>query len=289
MFETFEKRIVAVRGADICTWTAGQGPAVLLVHGYPQTSAMWHELAPELARHRRVVMCDLRGYGDSRAHEDDFSFRAMAGDLVSVMHTLGEQTFDVVGHDRGARTAHRMVLDHPGATRSVTLMDVLPTLTVWEHMNSWLGLRYYHWLFLAQPAPLPQDMISRAPVEYLHAALGGLSGPLETFHPDALAAYEQAARNPEVVAAWCADYAAAASIDIEHDEADRGRTSEVPALLLWGRKGVVGAQTDPITAWQEWFPAVSGREVDAGHFLVEESLADVRAELWRHLGIDTSC
>lgn len=283
MFKDFDKRIVPVEGAEICTRAAGEGPAVLLIHGYPQTSAMWHALAPRLAMKHRVVVCDLRGYGQSRALDGDFSFRAMANDMVSVMQRLGIDRFHVIGHDRGARTAHRMVLDHPQVVASLTLLDILPTLKVWELMDAWLGQRYYHWLFLAQSPPLPQAMISRAPVEYLHAALGGLSGPLSIFDPEALAAYEAAARNPEVVAAWCADYAAAASVDIAHDRADLGRTSDVNTLVLWGGKGVVGAQVDPIQTWREWFPLATGREIDAGHFIVEEALEDVCAELMPHL------
>lgn len=283
MFEGFQEVMVPVQGAEICTRTAGTGPAVLLIHGYPQTSAMWHDIAPALTASHRVVMCDLRGYGQSRALDGDFSFRAMANDLVQVMNHLGIEQFHVIGHDRGARTAHRMLLDHPERVRSVALLDILPTLKVWELMDAWLGKRYYHWFFLAQPAPLPQDMINRAPVEYLHAALGGLSGPLETFDRDALKAYETAAQNPDVVAAWCADYAAAADIDVEHDTTDLGRTIDVPALILWGSKGVVGAQTDPLAAWREWLPRVTGQEIHAGHFLVEEATPEVLGLLRQHL------
>jgi len=283
VFEGFEKRMVKVPGAEICVRTAGEGSPVVLVHGFPQTSAMWHQVAPEFAKDHRVTACDLRGYGESRALDGDFSFRAMARDIAAVVESLGVGPVHLVAHDRGARTAHRLLLDRPDLVRSIMLLDILPTLTVWDLMDDWLGMRYYHWLFLAQPAPMPQTLIGRAPVEYLHSALGALSGPLETFAPEALAAYETAASNPSVVEAWCGDYAAAAGVDREHDRADLGRTSTIPARILWGAKGVVGAQVDPIAAWRTWLPHITGRAVDAGHFLVEETPDEVMREIRDHL------
>ena len=283
MFEGFRRHTVEVEGARIHARVGGDGPPVLLLHGYPQTHAMWHGIAPRLGEAFTVVAADLRGYGDSRALDGDFTFRAMAADMVQLMVELGHETFHVVAHDRGARTAHRLVLDHPARVLSLAILDILPTLTVWELMDAWLARRYYHWTFLAQPAPMPQTLISSDPVGFLHASLGGLSGPLETFAPEALAAYERAARDPEVVAAWCADYTAAAGVDLEHDRADLGRTSDVPALLLWGSRGVVGAQTDPLEAWRPWLPRVRGRAVTAGHFLVEERTEEVLGELRAHL------
>lgn len=283
MFEGFTEHTVDVGGATIHARAGGEGPALLLLHGYPQTHAMWHDLAPRLAESYAVVAADLRGYGDSRSRDGDFTFRAMAADMVALMGELGHEEFHVVAHDRGARTAHRMILDHPERVRSIALLDILPTLTVWDLMDAWLARRYYHWTFLAQPAPMPQTLIDGDPVGFLHASLGGLSGPLETFAPEALAAYERAARDPEVVAAWCADYTAAAGVDLEHDRADLGRACDVSALLLWGSKGVVGAQTDPLEAWRPWLPRIHGRAVEAGHFLVEERPEEVHAEIRAHL------
>ncbi|GEL19635.1 alpha/beta fold hydrolase [Pseudonocardia asaccharolytica] len=283
MFAGFHPHDVEVEGAVIRARVGGDGTPLLLLHGYPQTHAMWHPVAAQLARTHTVVATDLRGYGDSKAHNEDFTFRTMANDQVRVMDRLGFATFDVVAHDRGARTAHRMALDHPRRVASVALLDILPTLDVWRLMDSWLALRYYHWLFLAQPGDMPRRMICHDPVLFLHAALGGLGGPLDVFAPEALAAYEEAARNPEVVKAWCLDYTAAAGPDREHDEADRGRTIDVPALILWGTRGVVGAQCDPLDAWRAHFPRAIGRSIDAGHFLVEERPDEVLAAVTEHL------
>ncbi len=290
LFKGFDTRTVPVPGADIHTRAVvDNGPPVLLLHGYPQTHAMWHAMAPRLAEAgRSVVVTDLRGYGDSVAHEDDFTFRAMAADQVAVMRELGFERFDVIGHDRGARTAHRMVLDHPDQVRSVALLDILPTLDVWRTMDDWLARRYYHWLFLIQPGGLPERMIGADPVGYLHSALGGLSRPgtaggLDVFAPEALAEYERAAGNPDVVAAWCADYRAAADADVDLDRADEGRTSDIPCLVLWGRHGVVGRRHDPLRIWRRRFPAATGAAIHAGHFLVEERGDDVAVLIQAHL------
>ncbi|MDO9378972.1 MAG: alpha/beta hydrolase [Nocardioidaceae bacterium] len=248
---------------------AGAHP-VLLLHGYPQTHAMWHAVAADLAPDHAVVAADLRGYGASRTTSDDRSFRAMAADVVALMDHLGHERFHVVGHDRGARTAHRLALDHPDRVASVMLLDVLPTLDVWRLMDAWLALRYYHWTFLAQPGGLPERLVGSDPVGYLHQALAALGAGLEVFDPRALAAYEHAARDPDVVHAWCADYRAAAHEDRDLDLADVGRTLDVDTTVVWGERGVVGAQEDPLTLWRRWFPRAEGTAVDAGHFMVEE-------------------
>ena len=279
---------VAVDGARIRGRTGGSGPPLLLLHGYPQTGAMWHPIAADLARDHTLVVPDLRGYGASRCVDGDpadpatMTFRAMAADQVAVMAALGHASYDVVGHDRGARTTHRMALDHPGAVRSVALLDILPTLTVWENFDRWLALRYFHWAFLAQGAGLPERMIGADPQRWLDDAVGALGGAAG-MPPASLAEYRRAAADPAVVAAWCGDYRAGATLDVEHDTADLGRTVDVPALVLWGRRGVVGAQTDPLGAWRSWFPAARGRSVDAGHFLVEEAPAPVLCALREHL------
>lgn len=283
MFEGFEAADVAVDGATIRVRHGGAGTPVLLLHGYPQTHAMWHRIAADLAREYRVVLADLRGYGDSVAHEPDFTFRAMARDQVAAMRELGHERFHVVGHDRGARTTHRMVLDHPGAVSSVALLDILPTLDVWRTMDDWLAKRYYHWLFLAQPGDMPRTLISHDPVLFLRTAIGGLSAHLDLFAPEALAEYERAARNPSVVAAWCGDYTAAATTDLEHDRADVGRTSDIPALVLWGSKGVVDHHLDPLETWRAWFPRADGHAVHTGHFLVEEQPDTVLPWIRDHL------
>ena len=283
MFSGFQEIDVELSEATIHARVGGDGPPLLLLHGYPQTHVMWHGMAEELAQTHRVIVADLRGYGDSVAHSDDFTFRAMAHDQVELMRHLGHAKFHVVSHDRGARTAHRMALDHPGVVQSLVLMDILPTLDVWRTMDDWLAQRYYHWLFLAQPGDMPRRLINADPICYLHAALRGLSGSSEVFDPRALAEYERAARNPSVVAAWCGDYSAAANMDRVHDTEDLGRTSDIPCLVLWGRRGVIARHIHPLDAWRAWFPNAQGHDIDAGHFLVEERPDEVRAAVVHHL------
>lgn len=282
MFAGFEELDIALGGATIHARVGGAGEPLLLLHGYPQTHVMWHGIAGELAKSNRVVVADLRGYGDSLCHDGDFTFRAMANDQVALMAHLGHSRFHVVAHDRGARTTHRMALDHPASVRSVALFDILPTLDVWRTMDDWLARRYYHWLFLSQPGDMPRRLISGDPVLFLHSALSGLSAPLDMFDAAALAEYERAARNPDVVAAWCADYTAAATTDLDHDRTDLGKTIDIPCLVLWGARGVVAHHVDPLDAWRAWFPKANGHAVDAGHFLVEERPAEVLRALAAH-------
>lgn len=282
LFPGFREVDIEVDGARIHARVGGSGEPVLLLHGFPQTHAMWHPIAAELAKTSTVVAADLRGYGDSIAHEKDFTFRAMARDQVQLMEQLGYSRFHVVAHDRGARTAHRMALDHPKNIRSIALLDILPTLDVWRLMDAWLARRYFHWSFLAHPSPMPQQLINSQPLKFLHAMLAGLGG-LDIFVPEALAEYERAAQRPSVVEAWCGDYLAGATTDLEHDRADMGRVSSIPCLVLWGSRGVVGAQVDPLKAWRQWFANVSGRALDTGHFLVEEKPEEVLEAVHLHL------
>lgn len=280
---------VEVDGATVRgRWSgAATGPVVLLLHGYPQTSAMWHHVAPALVEDGfTVVAPDLRGYGASQCHDGVMTFRAMASDQPGVLRGLGLDAVGgvhVVGHDRGARTAHRLVLDHPGVARSVALLDILPTLAVWEEMDAWLARRYFHWTFLAQGGGLPERLIDAEPQVWLDHSLGALGGT-GGMTPAALAEYAASARVPSVVHAWCEDYRAAAGADPDHDRADVGRTLDLPALVLWGEKGVVGARTDPVAAWRAWFPSAVGHAVPAGHFLAEERPDAVLAALREHLG-----
>ena len=283
MFSGFQEIDVDVSDATIHARVGGDGPPVLLLHGYPQTHVMWHVVVEDLAKTHRVVVADIRGYGDSVDKTDDFTFRAMAQDQVDLMRHLGHETFHVVSHDRGSRTAHRMVLDHPDVVQSLVLMDILPTLDVWRTMDDWMAQRYYHWLFLAQPGDMPRRLINADPICYLHAALLGLAGSKEIFHSRALAEYERAARKPSVVGAWCADYTAAANADRVHDAQDEGRTSDIPCLVLWGQRGVIARHIHPLDAWRAWFPNVTGHDIDAGHFLVEERPDEVLAAVSQHL------
>lgn len=279
MFESFENYRIPVGATTINVMRAGAGSPLLLLHGYPQTLAMWHQIAPGLAEHHTVVAADLRGYGDSTAPTDnDYSFRAMADDQLTVMRALGFDRFSVVGHDRGARTAHRMALDHPDSIDRVAVLDIVPTRHVLAHVDRRLASRYYHWFFLSQPADLPERLIGGDPLLYLHRALGGLGTGLDAFAPDALAEYERCF-DATTVHAICEDYRAAIGVDQEHDEADRGRRIEQPLLVLWGANGVVGGLHEPLQVWREYAVDVRGAALDAGHFLVEERPAQTLDEL----------
>jgi len=278
VFEDFDRRRVSGAGAEINVVVGGSGTPLLLLHGYPQTLSMWHEIAPALAEHHTVVAADLRGYGDSTAAEgDDYSFRAMAGDQLEVMRSLGFDRFSVVGHDRGARVAHRMALDHPSRLDRVAVLDIVPTRHVLTHVDRRLASRYYHWFFLSQPADLPERLIGGEPLLYLHRALGGLGTGLDAFAAEALAEYERCF-DATTVHAICQDYRAALGIDQEHDEADAGRRIEQPLLVLWGSNGVVGELHRPLEVWPEYAADVGGGPLNAGHFLVEERPAEVLHE-----------
>lgn len=305
LFPGFTTRTVETPGARIHVRVGGSGPIVVLLHGYPQTGAMWHPIAARLANDHTVAVPDLRGYGASECVDDDFSFRAMAGDVAAVIGALREGGADrrhgrdvgggdgdrvdddkviVLGHDRGARTAHRLVLDHPGLVSRVALLDILPTTEVWGSMSPEMIRAYYHWGFLARPE-IAEPMIADDPVRFLHSALAGLYSPLDAFHPAALAEYEEAIRRPEVIHAICGDYLAGATIDLEHDAADLDARPDVPALVLWGTRGKVGAEGDPVDTWCTRLPRAQGRAVDAGHFLVEEAPDETWAEIHRFLSV----
>jgi len=279
MFDGFARRRFAVRSTTINAVVGGSGPPLLLLHGYPQSLAMWHELAPRLAETHTVVAADLRGYGDSPAPPDgDHSFRAMAADQVAVMAALGFAHFAVVGHDRGARTAHRMALDHAEVLDRVAVLDIVPTRYVLEHVDRRLASRYYHWFFLSQPADLPERLIAGDPIRYLHSALGGWGTGLDAYAPEALAEYERCF-DATTIHSSCEDYRAALGVDQEHDEADRDRRVAAPVLVLWGANGVVGALHEPLEVWAEYAGDIRGQALDAGHFLVEERPAETVAAL----------
>lgn len=267
----------------------GDGPPVLLLHGFPQTHAMWAPVAQDLARDHTVVATDLRGYGESgrpASGEDHagYSFRAMADDQVAVMAELGFDGFAVVGHDRGARVTHRMLLDHPAAVTRAALLDILPTAYVYDHVDRALATAYYHWFLFIQPADVPERLIAGDPTGYLHTLLGGWGSGLDAHPAEALASYERAFADPAARHAMMEDYRAGASIDLEHDAASAaiGQRITAPALVLWGEGGVVGANAEsPLAVWRRAAVEpglVTGRAVaGAGHFLVDEQPADVLA------------
>ena len=296
MLDDFRTTDVPVRTAHgevtVHAAVGGQGPPVLLLHGFPQTHVMWHRVAPALARTRTVVAADLRGYGDSAKPppgEDHagYSFRAMAADQHALMAALGHERYAVVGHDRGARVAHRLALDEPAAVTHVALLDILPTAHVYGSVDRRLATAYYHWFFFIQPAPVPERLIAGDPVGYLHSLLGGWGSGLDVYDPAALAEYERCFGDPVARSAMLEDYRAGASVDLEHDGVDTaaGRQVEAPTLVLWGSRSSVGrGRDDPLAVWRTRAGNVTGQALDAGHFLAEERPAETLAALEQFLG-----
>ena len=285
MFEGFERHRIQTSGAEINLVRGGDGPPVLLLHGYPQTHAMWHAVAPRLAEQFTVVAADLRGYGDSSKPPGSgdhaaYSKQAMARDMVEVMQHLGFESFALAGHDRGGRVAHRLVLDHPDRIEKLALLDIIPTREVFARTDKELATSYYHWFFLIQPYDLPETLIGADPTYYLRKKLGGWGTTLDTFAPEALAEYERCFGDPATIHASCEDYRAAASIDLEHDEADFGRNGiERPLLLLWGGQGVMGKLYDVEEIWKPYATDLRGSPIDAGHFLAEEKPGETATDL----------
>ena len=285
MFEAFTHRRIATSGAVINLRHGGSGPPVLLLHGHPQTHAMWHRIAPRLARRYTLVCADLRGYGDSSKPPTDpdhepYSKRAMARDQVEVMRQLGFERFTVVGHDRGGRCAYRMALDHPERVRGVAVLDIIPTGETFRRADMAFGLGYWHWFFLAQDHPLPETVIGAAPdAFYFHRGR-------TMFAPEALAEYRRCYSDPATIHAMCEDYRAGATFDFRLDEADRqaGRTIRCPLLALWGGKGHVGQWYDVLEVWRAWADGVEGQAIDCGHYLAEEAPEATLAALRPFLG-----
>ncbi|KAF1017429.1 MAG: Fluoroacetate dehalogenase [Stenotrophomonas maltophilia] len=281
LFPGFHARQVATAaGASIHVLTGGQGPALLLLHGHPQTSAIWHRVVPVLARHFSLVLADLRGYGDSSRPEGGdghvaYSKRVMAQDMLEVMQTLGHARFAVLVHDRGARVAHRLAADHPQAVERMVLLDVAPTLTMYEQTGEAFARAYWHWFFLIQPAPLPERLIDADPAAYVRDTMGRRSAGLAPFDPRALAEYMRCVALPGGARGICEDYRAAASIDLQHDRADReaGRVLETPLRVLWGEQGVVNRCFAPLQEWQKIARQVDGHALPCGHYIAEEAPA----------------
>ena len=269
---------VTDEGITIAGVSGGAGAPLLLLHGHPQTHAIWHKVAPLLARHFTVVACDLRGYGDSSKPQGapdhaNYSKRVMAADMLSSMRQLGFERFRVMAHDRGARVAHRLVADHPQPVERAVLLDIAPTLAMYEGTTEAFARAYWHWFFLIQPAPLPERLIEADPGAYLRDVMGRRSAGLAPFDARALAEYARCLSLPGTAHGICEDYRAAAGIDLEHDRADRdaGRRIETPLLALWGAQGVVQRCFDPLPEWRKVATRVEGEALDCGHYIPEEA------------------
>ncbi|TKT74481.1 alpha/beta hydrolase [Aquamicrobium sp. LC103] len=289
MFKGFERKLVDVGEVSINCVTGGQGSAVLLLHGYPQSLVEWAKVAPSLAREFTVVCVDLRGYGDSskprgQADFSNYSFRAMAADQVRLMAALGFERFHVVGHDRGARVAHRMALDWTDRVLSLAVLDIVPTYDMYNNVTRTLAATFWSWYFLPLAEPLPERMIGADPdffYESLMARVGG-NGP-QFFEPEMMDEYRRCWRDPDAIHAWCCDYRAGASIDLQHDEADLGRKIGCPTLALWGADGKMCKIFDIEAHWRERCSHLSTASVPGGHWFPEQSAAETAAILAAHL------
>jgi haloacetate dehalogenase len=274
MFEGFESRSITTSGATIRAVIGGSGPPLLLLHDYPQTHVMWHKIAPRLAERFTVVAADLRGYGDSSKppggeKHANYAKRAMALDQLELMRQLGFPRFQLVGHDRGGRVAHRLALDHPEAVDRVAVLDIAPTATMYAKTDRRFATAYFHWFFLIQPFDLPERLIGGDPDYYLTRNWRGRTPGI--FTDAAVAEYKRCFRDPATIHATCEDYRAAAGIDLEHDAADSDRRIACPFLVLWGEQGIIGELYDPIAAWREKALDVRGQGLPCGHYLAEEA------------------
>jgi haloacetate dehalogenase len=285
VFGGFALRRIDTGEAELRVRVGGDGPPVLLLHGHPQTHLMWHRVAPLLAAAFTLVMPDLRGYGESSkppttADHEPYSKRAMARDGVALMQALGYGRFSVVGHDRGGRVGYRLALDHAERVERLAVLDIIPTAEAWQRAERRFMLGYWHWAFLAQPAPLPERLLGSDPDAFYFRA------GRERFHRDALADYVRAVHDPDTIHAMCEDYRAGAGIDLEHDEADQaaGRRIGCPVLVLWGAEGELPRWYDTLAVWREWASDVRGGPVQAGHYLAEEAPDDVATRLREFLG-----
>jgi haloacetate dehalogenase len=279
-FPGFTLEHVAVPGGRIRLRRGGSGPPLLLLHGNPQTHAMWHAVAPAMAKRFTVVCPDLRGYGGSfkpeaTADHAPYAKAAMARDMVEVMEHFGHRRFLVGSHDRGARVAHRMALDFPERVEKLAVLDIVPTIEHFERTDMAFALGYYHWFWFAQPHPFPEVLINAAPEAWFTAQTSREPKPPGFFRADALADYLAAVRDPDMIRGMCEDYRAAAGIDLEHDRASRtaGRKIQCPLLVLWGTKGRIGQWYEPLALWQQYCagPVMGGPIADSGHYIPEEA------------------
>jgi haloacetate dehalogenase len=292
MFEGFEERYIEVDGASIFARFGGNtsGPTLLLLHGYPQSHVMWRRVVEGLQAKYFIVLPDLRGYGDSSKpsglpDHSNYSKRTMAQDVIDVMDALGRDTFSMCGHDRGGRVGHRLALDHPARLDKLCVVDIAPTLDMYDGTDKRFATAYFHWFFLIQQSPLPEIMIGGNPLDYLHAVLGGLgSTGLSHIETEALSEYERVFSTPEAIHATCEDYRASAGIDLEHDRESRERGDKVRCDMhvLWAERGVVNKLFKPMELWQaQCAGTVTGETLPCGHFILEE-LPEETADILLH-------
>lgn len=286
LYPGFDHRLVPVAdGVEIACSVGGKGPALLMLHGHPQTRALWHRVAAVLSRDFTLVISDLRGYGDSSkpmaTSPELYSKRVMAQDQRSLMAALGFERFQVLAHDRGARVAHRLAADHPEAVERLVTLDIAPTLAMYRQANETFARAYWHWFFLIQPAPMPERLIEANPGAYLREVMGRRSAGLAPFDPRALAEYQRCLEKEGTARGICEDYRASAGIDLQQDQADRdeGCRLTMPLLVLWGAQGVVQRCFKPLDEWRQVATDVRGQALDCGHYIAEEAPELLLAQL----------
>ena len=289
LFPGFAELVIDTGDVRFAVLTLGQGPVILLLHGYPETRAAWHRVAPKLAETHTVVVPDLPGYGRSRVTADADgagSKRRMAASLVAMMHILGHERFAVVGHDRGGRVAYRMALDFPDQIAALVSVTVVPTLEMWEGASKAFGMGAWHWFMMAQPEPLPERLMSGDPRYLLDRTLEKMAGGLERLHPQALADYRASFDDPDVRHAMCEDYRAGAAADETDDLADRaaGRRIAAPVLVMWEAGRRYGGGREPLDIWHDWADDVEGEALEGGHLLPETAAGQVQERILAFLG-----
>ena len=275
MFEGFEQKKIETSGAAINLVIGGSGPALLLLHGYPQTHTMWHKVAPRLAEDFTVVAADLRGYGDSDKPAGDpkhynYSKRAMATDQVEAMENLGFDTFFLAGHDRGARVSHRLTKDYPERVRKLATLDIIPTHRMFQIVNKEMASNTYHWFFLIQPYDFPERVIGAGADFFMRSGFERFPNWETIFPPEALEEYVRCSTEPATIHAICEDYRAGASTDLVHDDEDFENKVTCPHLALWSDRGYVGRTQDVLAVWRDYSTNVRGHSLSSGHYIAEE-------------------
>ena len=288
LFPGYETHWIATSAGRLFARSGGDGPPLLLLHGYPQTHVIWHRVAPEFAKHFKVIIADLPGYGWSDAPRPEadhapYTKRAMANAMIELMSEFGHAQFRLAGHDRGGRVGYRLALDHPGRLERLAVLDIVPTGEMWHKMDAKMAMKVWHWTFLAQAYPLPEMFIGKAPVEYIEWKMASLakSGDLTSFDPRAMDHYRAFISVPDRIHATCEDYRAGWGADREADDSDlkTGNKIACPMLILWGSSGIPSEATGPLAVWQDWAEDVRGVAIDCGHYPCEEAPAETAAAL----------